>query len=53
MLYFQVAKFWELTPIQFVCRVIWNICECLRIKCPYSHLLFGKCLGKAVAQRVK
>lgn len=42
---FPLWKFWTYSPAGFGAAILWNICETLRIPCPFAPTMFGLIMG--------
>lgn len=47
MFLFPVLKFWRYSPLGWLCVLLWNTCEILRVPCPGAPHVFGIIIGAA------
>ena len=40
-----LTRFWDYSPLGFVCAVVWNVCEFLGVRTPFAGWAFGKIIG--------
>lgn len=41
-----LLPFWTYTPWGYAAATLWNVCELMRRRTPYAHIVFGLILGR-------